>query len=485
MVHHAGGKVTLPRAAGPNRGAMGGGEAERRMRSRSWFGGCLFAAQLFGLVALVPMSSAENATGVEMGAFKAWCAEVGIGLNNVDWKQGATDSERLTVTSASLTKGEPVLSVPLSTVLNIEHALGDPVLGPVWDSEGGAKLSDLDVVAAYIVYERHKASDSRWQQYLDFLPTAYPTNPLYFDDEVLSQLRGLSVKPFVQRRREQVDASFAAVQAVVAAQDPEQNLFKAGLLTVERFRWATATVRSRSHLISLKDGTGKWHKAMCMVPAADMLNMAVDPTDANVECKTDASGGVDLSQQFFLCTATKDIPAGAELATVYTGSPGRRADGRLLLEYGFVPESNPSFAVDMLPPSTLKPRLASAENALKTLPEFLVLDPVLWTADPASFIRTFLFFFRGLMLEKADTKGQSTEALASALVRKAPISEDNERLALAKASEFLDDAHNLADVYEPADTDCTAELVSAAKRLRAKELSAIDGGRRFINNYKS
>lgn len=153
--------------------------------------------------------------------------------------------------------------------------------------------------------------------------------------------------------------------------------------------------------------------------------------------------------------------------------------------YGFVPESNPSFAVDMLPPSTLKPRLASAENALKTLPEFLVLDPVLWTADPASFIRTFLFFFRGLVLEEADTKGQSTEALASALVRKAPISEDNERLALAKASEFLDDAHNLADVYEPADTDCTAELVSAAKRLRAKELSAIDGGRRFINNYKS
>lgn len=94
-------------------------------------------------------------------------------------------------------------------------------------------------------------------------------------------------------------------------------------------------MRSRSHLISLKDGDGKWQKAMCLVPAADMLNMAVDTADANLECKTDTAAGLSLSQQRFLCTATRDIPAGTELMTVYAGSSMRRADGRLLLECVF------------------------------------------------------------------------------------------------------------------------------------------------------
>lgn len=65
--------------------------------------------------------------------FVQWCSSVGIGLNSVGWimVEGPTDGQRhvdrLTVATAPISKGDPVLSVPLDTVLNVEHALADPI----------------------------------------------------------------------------------------------------------------------------------------------------------------------------------------------------------------------------------------------------------------------------------------------------------------------------------------------------------------------
>jgi hypothetical protein len=150
-------------------------------------------------------------------------------------------------------------------------------------------------------------------RYLDFLPSSYPSHPLYYGDAELAELSGLLIEPFVRDRIDQVNASFAAVDAVVRA---NENHYRPGILTEERFKWAVVTLRSRAHLISIKDKTGEWQKAMCLVPAADMVNMAVRPSDANIACSTDASAGLALSAQRLQCTATRDIAAGEELLTV-------------------------------------------------------------------------------------------------------------------------------------------------------------------------
>lgn len=76
--------------------------------------------------------------------FVRWCSSVGIGLNSVGWMvdgtahtSGQGQVDRLTVATAPISKGDPVISVPLDTVLNVEHALADPITMEV--SLSGAK----------------------------------------------------------------------------------------------------------------------------------------------------------------------------------------------------------------------------------------------------------------------------------------------------------------------------------------------------------
>jgi hypothetical protein len=186
--------------------------------------------------------------------FTSWCADVGIGLNHVEWHDEASATaltNRQTVATAPISKGDPVISIPLSAVLNVEHALSDPVVGAIWDTKEGAELSELDILAAFLVYELYKPSDSRWQQYLDFLPRTYPSNPLYYTEEELVQLKGLCVEPFVLRRRHQVNTSFTLVERVVTAGDPNGRHFKPGMLTADRFRCAVYPQAGASSVLCL------------------------------------------------------------------------------------------------------------------------------------------------------------------------------------------------------------------------------------------
>jgi hypothetical protein len=107
---------------------------------------------------------APEAAAAGSAEFARWCTSVGIGLNSVGWVEGPGGPEdRVTVATAQITQGDPVLSVPLDTVLNVEHAVTDPVTMDAWDSDAGAALSEIDIMAGFIVHEKFKPSDSRWQ----------------------------------------------------------------------------------------------------------------------------------------------------------------------------------------------------------------------------------------------------------------------------------------------------------------------------------
>ncbi len=75
--------------------------------------------------------------------------------------------------------------MPLSAMLNVEHALTDPVVGDVFQLLDS--FSELDVMAAYLVYLR-SLPESKWRGYLHSLPGESP-NPLHYDSQRLSELQ--------------------------------------------------------------------------------------------------------------------------------------------------------------------------------------------------------------------------------------------------------------------------------------------------------
>ena len=82
---------------------------------------------------------------------------------------------------------------------------------------------------------------------------------------------------------------------------------------------------------------------MCLVPLSDMIN--TDMQHVNVACQT-GSQGYGMSS-VFVCTAAADIEAGGELLAEYTSTNSSRASGKLLINYGFVPETNPYNALEI------------------------------------------------------------------------------------------------------------------------------------------
>jgi hypothetical protein len=95
----------------------------------------------------------------------------------------------------AIAAGELVASIPLSTVINIEHVLTDVTLGPLLDEDGGRAelvhswLSDTDALAVLLVREKRKGLvDSEWGPWLRLLPEE-ANIVLALDDGFIAELQ--------------------------------------------------------------------------------------------------------------------------------------------------------------------------------------------------------------------------------------------------------------------------------------------------------
>lgn len=216
-------------------------------------------------------------------------------------------------------EGDIVFSIPVNAVINVEHAFSDPILGEahtslhvendvmshlnlIWNdplhlmlcgihivcgdlnawtyalgdlfsSPSADELTELEIMGGYLVHEKFKRADSRWQQYLDFIPISFPTNPVFFDDITTEDFADLLVGQLIVQKRSEVARSYKRVKKLVQ----RSPYFAKKRLTETNFAWAVTALRSRGHVVAIKDGRdGSWQHAMCMVPCADMLNMAIE-----------------------------------------------------------------------------------------------------------------------------------------------------------------------------------------------------------------
>eukprot|EP00041_Stephanoeca_diplocostata_P014680 m.274379 g.274379 ORF g.274379 m.274379 type:complete len:519 (-) comp19761_c0_seq2:296-1852(-) len=429
-------------------------------------------------------AGSKKGASTSEASFREWCELTGIHLGPVSFVSTAgDDNDRLTTATQDLKEGDVVFSIPVNAVINVEHALSDPVLGDLFSSPSADELTELEIMGGYLVHEKFKRADSRWQQYLDFLPESFPTTPAFFDDEAEKHFNGLLIGPLVSNRRADTAHSYKRVKKLVQ----KSRYYAKRRLTETSFAWGVTALRSRGHVVAIKDGRdGSWQHAMCMVPCADMLNMAIEEGADNVACATDASKGTALSDQRFVCRATRAISAGEELLSKYISDPQRRTNSLLLLDYGFVPENNTNKRAEFAAPqptdkdvdegthsvadvrwqpfallhdSSVDAQRSATTKALAlhlishVLPRRLVLDASVWEQSEDAFVWGFLFYFRACALQDEDVEAVvqghnngSGENMWMQILRgtdglyNVTASRDHERRALELAMTFLEHA---------------------------------------------
>eukprot|EP00047_Mylnosiga_fluctuans_P005004 m.237813 g.237813 ORF g.237813 m.237813 type:complete len:299 (+) comp13202_c0_seq1:48-944(+) len=261
-----------------------------------------------------------------LAAFLHWCEISNIYISpDVALQPSARHGLGL-FAEGNLVPKEDILRIPMRAMINIEHAIISPTFGPVFLAiEDDPDVREIEVMAAFLAHEMHKGNSS-WAPYFAIFPTELAVPPLLEDNirEVATNDGAPEeVVTLLVDRLQQLQKAFSAFKRTLG---PDGSW-----LTWDTFNRAHALLRSRSHLVSVKDEMGQWHRAMCLVPLADAFNTDLGD-GVNVVCKTD--GELYGPDSVLVCRATKLVRAGQELLVHYVADKSRRTPTRLYVDYG-------------------------------------------------------------------------------------------------------------------------------------------------------
>lgn len=301
--------------------------------------------------------------------------------------------------------GEVLLHVPAHLIMTREMANESPVGRALLDAPGEPPSED-QILSAYLLAERANP-ESFFGPYLDALPVAFPSNPLFFDEQELAYLEGSLLIEQIEQRRKSFRTEYESIQSRV----PEIGFTEADYV------WARLIVTCRNFGFTKDDV-----KTRGLVPFADLLNHK-HPPEIGWTYADDADG--------FVMTASAALGAWAPVRDSY----GEKCNRRYLLNYGFTLEDNPhDEARIVLRLSAHDQWLAFKQKQLGLAPDCLE-ETILLTRDPSSAeARRALAFVRMACADTTDL-GQGT-----AFEGGTPISAGNEARALAALRHACEDA---------------------------------------------
>jgi len=223
--------------------------------------------------------------------------------------------------------------IPLSSMINIEHVLRHPIVGPIAN-----EVNDLFALALFLL---HETNNSAYLQWLNLDVRASPMEWITKD----TTLKRMSIGMEIERRR--------SYNLEILEQLKENKINNLTLFELERLVFL---VQSRIHGVRVRHPiTKKWHNTKCLVPFADAMN-----TDAKSNVNTECFTNQDSTH--FVCRTKRPIVAGQELLSYYANRP----NDILLLDYGFtLPASGGEVAVHLT--SNITVRASKFEDAIFTL----------------------------------------------------------------------------------------------------------------------
>jgi len=323
-------RVTSPRLATKKKASKKGG-ARGFGSSQAGFGG---GAAKQAVKELTPEQ-------LQWRDLKEWVASSG----------GAADAVRLTdcggglrglKAARDLAKGDEILRIPRSIILDVERAEASPVSG-VWRSSGGALPGYLKLGLA-LLYEVRRGAASDLLPYLAMLPTqdefAAGGGPaaMWSDDE-LALTECAHLIDFAKRRRGQSRGEgVPALQPDALAASWAECGLPGEPPGGDELAWAVGAVTSRAYGVG--SGSG-------LVPVVDMANH-----DGRTPQHT--AKGLEEDGRSFVVLATEPIRKGTQVCLSY----GELPNCVLLPQFGFVLAS-----LDAPPEPPARPTSAGASVA--------------------------------------------------------------------------------------------------------------------------
>lgn len=250
------------------------------------------------------------------------------GLNKVEIGLDKTSGVRGLFGVEKFKNGQYICQIPSDCAL----ALSDPSKGgedTPTIAHGGANLLSM--------YLQNDQQRQMWAPYLDTLPTLesaqFDGTPDFFHDDEVELLEFPRLVRQVRERKEQI-SKLSSEKGI----DMAELQFATWLVASRAFSISISVEQDdempkydeRGQVIT-KGGEGK--KLRVMVPFIDMANHASDQPNAKLTLIDP-----EKDEAWFALEATRPIAAGKEIVIAYGSQV--ESSSELLLNYGFVPDSN-------------------------------------------------------------------------------------------------------------------------------------------------
>lgn len=288
-----------------------------------------------------------------------------------------------------IAEGEIVLSIPRRLFMCADTALECPAVQMMMARARSARerLCERQVLALHLLLERDKGVASAWNAFIASIPASYTTLEYWSEEEV----RGLQLPALVNlahSRRAIVRSEFQQLLHLLQDVNTSLGADKAGsgqemtlrmeqvgeVLTWEAYRWAAATVSTRScHLAARHDLAVEFmgDSVGTLVPVLDLLNHAPDCSLA-ADCSYDAQvisvegGRVERGGGgAYQVKAKRFYKAGQEVLIHY----GPWGNAGLLEHYGFVMRSNSLDSCTILLPAPVSMATTPPGTPMPMAPE--------------------------------------------------------------------------------------------------------------------
>lgn len=171
-------------------------------------------------------------TPVIFGAetMESWLTKSGaVGLSDLELAE-FPDTGRGVKTLRRFKQGEKILTIPSDVLWSVEHAYGDPLLGPAIRSSL-PPLTVEDILAIYILFVRSRESgyDGR-RTHVSALPGSYSSS-IFFSEEELGVCAGSSLYTITKQLEQRIQDDYKHL--VVRLLEHHPDLFPLDKFTLE------------------------------------------------------------------------------------------------------------------------------------------------------------------------------------------------------------------------------------------------------------
>lgn len=240
------------------------------------------------------------------------------------------DTGRGLRTERSIAKNEVIVSIPLELLITVSTVQSSDIgwLFSKYSGVNGAHFSTQQVLAAFLIWERHLGHYSVWEPYLNSLPLDYST-PLFCSSEELHLLPSVLLEPILIQKQKVID-TFSELKSILSAQSWKcwhcsESL--SSIIHFEEYLWAWSAVNTRSvyldecvvsHSLSIQDKS-----CLALAPYLDMFNHSND-VDVQVGLSSDRN-----------CYEIQTLTPIAKHTQVFIRY-GYHSNLKLYTEYGFI-----------------------------------------------------------------------------------------------------------------------------------------------------